>query len=286
MTKMIFNFNSFTPYDWFNLLSNDTPTEKGSTYIYQVNANSDFVCKKDDSREAIEENLVAYEKGIYLLRTEMDDKDLVTLKEKYKVTKLNFLDIVCISDVCINYLTKMEQPKKEEYSEAGIGNLTSKVNFCTVNIEGLENLQKKIKVKYFENGVKAAVRSIFSALYNFFVKYRLIRSGIESAIYWPGNSCTYADKVIANYHHIIKEIHKKEVPIALEISKKHLSEHLDISVDELNKLDLSEIKKRYYRFSLENHPDKIKGDAKKEEKFKNINLVWKDYQDLVALEVK
>ena len=119
------------------------------------------------------------------------------------------------------------------------------------------------------------IRRIFSALNNIFRKYNLY---LSTGIYWPGDSCTYALKVVSKIDRILPTL----VKTALEASKEVLSKCLEITLEDLESMEFGELKKNYHKKILTLHPDKNK-DPKALEKFEEINQIWGDYSHLINL---
>jgi hypothetical protein len=265
---MIHSLSTMKVGEWFFMLAHTDEHLDEKTRVYEMVAGSTFIFnnKRDQPREP----------GTYYLR--VSKAELQNLPPTCKVKKLSFSEIVFLSDI---FSTVMPQAIPEdnviqELIERGDASLyLEKEIGSTV---GLEKMRDKVQTKYFEKGIMSFVRSIFSALCNFFRKYnRYVKTGI----YWPGNSCSYADKVIAQMN-LIKKIYVEKV---IQASTEELSKNLGIPYEEIEHMELEEIRKLYKKKIIQLHPDKNPGQSDGE-LFKKLNAVFLDFEKLDGLRAK
>lgn len=249
---------------WFDMLSTKDDQEE-PTHVYVLEASENFVL---DGQAKVA--------GTYYLRTEKED--IEGLKAFCTVSKLSFSDMVYLSDIFSRAIPTGLPTDDEMKKLAEKGEAFHYLEKDIASTEGLESLSLKIGPKYFDNSLMGVVRRIFSALNNLFKKYNLY---LETGIYWPGDSCTYASKVVSQIDRI-KQVFAKT---ALEASKEILSSRLEISLDELEAMEFDQLKKLYRKKVLAVHPDK-NNDPLAKDKFKEINQVWGDYNQLVKFTAK
>ena len=262
LPPMFYNFSTMTVFQWFEMLSYDD-LQESRTHVYRI-----------DASEPFEIDQVEQEAGIYYIRTV---KDTIEQFEPFcTVSKLSFSEIVYLSDI-FSRVVPLIFPTDDEFTKlVETGGVAKLFENEVPSMRGLESLRVKIGAKYFDNSWMGAVRRVFSALINFFRKYNLY---IKTGIYWPGNSCHYADKVVAKINHIKLAFAKT----ALEVSKEVLSDRLEISLEQLESMDIGQLKKIYHKKVLAVHSDKNHTDPLAADKFQEINQVWGDFNELVKL---
>lgn len=257
----MYKFEEMLVTQWFDMLTTNDD-QKDPTYVYQLNASQDFAFDG--------QNKIA---GIYYIRT--DKESIEKLEPFCTVTKLSFSEMVYLSDVFSRALSPGEDEIKNLAAKGEAFRYLEDLEKDLPSTVGLKNLSEKIAVKYFDNSTMGFIRRIFSALNNIFRKYNLY---LSTGIYWPGDSCTYAVKVVSRIDRILPTL----VKTALEASKEILSKCLEITLEDLESMELGELKKNYHKKILTLHPDKNK-DPKAQEKFEEINQVWGDYSHLINL---
>ena len=183
---MFYDYEMMTITQWFDMLSDDSRRNDNPTHIYKLTAHEDF--KADGHLK---------EAGIYYTRTVKENiEDFVPF---CTIHKLSFSELVYLSDV-FSWVVSAALPKDDMLRDlVEKGEAATFFDREIVSTQGLENLKKKVKLKYFDESLKGTVRRVFSSLINFFRKYNLF---IETGIHWPGDSCDYADKVIAKIDRI------------------------------------------------------------------------------------
>ena len=191
------------------------------------------------------------------------------------VSKLSVSQLIYLSDIFSRILPTVF-PNGDDLKKIVEKGEAAKWNAEVASTGGLESLRDKIKLKYFDNSLTGILRKVFSAIINFFRKYDLY---IETGIFWPGDSCHYADQVIAK----IGRYKQAFTKIALAASKEVLGERLDLSLEELDSKGLSDLKKIYHKKISQLHPDKNPLDPSAAIKFKEVNQVWGDFNELVRV---
>lgn len=256
--------------EWFDMLNNQTQPEQendeqqAATYVYSVRSTDYF-----DLNNAIQEP------GIYFMRISPAIAEELSQNDSLKLHKLSFSELVLITDV-FSVIVKESIPNDEEIQEiVERGDATDYFNEFP-STEGLVEMRKKVWTKYFNSGLRAIVCRFFSALSNFFIQYN---KSIDTGIYWPGNSCTYADQVVDQLNRI-KRIFIHRV---YEANKEILSDHLGKTVEELQGVGFGVIKKLYMQKALQFHPDKNSDDAAAAAQFTNINRIWTEFVKLHQL---
>lgn len=296
------SLDTLTFVEWFDMLADDKPKpvksglynedlgeedvdceEKVSTYVYDVMAPNEFYF-----------NGCMQEPGFYYMRApeeeakqlsqsfEEEAKKLSPLCEPLlgRVRKLSFSELVFISDV---FTSRVLPPDDEVRAlvEKGDASKFFEKEVEAIASQGLENMRDKVWTRYFEHGIMGIVRRFFSALANFFLKYggeEEDDSAYETDIIWPGNSCHYADQVVEQ----ITRVKKIFLQMAFQASKEVLSNNLDLSLEEFEQAEFSDLKKRYYKKMLSLHPDKNPDEAATSQ-FKAVNQTWHDFVQLQQL---
>lgn len=266
--SLFYPLNTMTVSQWFNMLASSEQQEEFPAYIYEVIASSKF-----------EINNQQQESGTYYMRATKDDvnNNLNDLKGVAKVRKLPFSEIVYLSDCFSTIIPKIipsgdaikelvEQSETASYLEQNIASTA-----------GLERMKNKVQEKYFD-GWMGVFRKFFSAIANFFRKYD---SYLETGIYWPGSSISYANKVIDQINRLKKVYLNKVIPL----SREKLIQRLDIKKEEAENLSFEDIKKIYKKKIILLHPDKNFNLPKEEidQKFQQVNKVFGDYAELMKV---
>lgn len=273
---MFYPLDTMTVPQWFSMLSNenidlDEEEQKNNvpdsnTRVYQVEAFDDFIFNKTD-----------YPAGTYFLRAKPDEAEDLEIEHPSLVIvdKLSFSYIVYLSDIFSTVVnTLIPEPSEfDRLIEAGEASRYFEKELKPVSCKGLETMRERVWTKYFDQnqGLMGIVRRFFSALANFFRKY--VNLTVETNISWPGNSCHYADQVVYQ----LNKIKCIFICQAYEASKEVLSERLELSVEELEKLKISDLKKFYTKKALALHPDKNPGNPHKAAEFEKVNSVWGDF---------
>ncbi len=141
----------------------------------------------------------------------------------------------------------------------------------------LGDLNKQILEDEFKYGLKGLVKRVLSATVNFFTKGLLMLLGVKFFI--PGNSCSWADKVIER----AKENKGLILLVALQENEKLLSETMDIPLEQLRKEKFSDLNKIYKKKILKLHPDKILG---KEKELMKLSQYWNNHKEIYQLQAQ
>jgi hypothetical protein len=256
-----------TVSNWFSMLSKER--QEDSTYVYEVNASAKF--KFNDFEQ---------EPGQYFIRASKENVDY--LKGKCKVTKLSFSKIVYLSDLFSMPKLYAETKEKELPKAAQEGTASKYLEDIFGSPLGLQQMRDRTDEKYFKKGLKGLILRFFSAIANFFRKYNLY---LTTGIYWPGNSCAYAKKVIDKLNRVNGEM----VKLAIQLSAEILSKEFNISYEEMIKMPFSEVKRHYKKKALLFHPDKqLTPEVQQEaaEKFRKINRIYRDFENLLLFKDK
>jgi hypothetical protein len=264
-----------TERQWFDMLAEDQNQEE-KTYIHELWIGSRFTFDGE-----------VYEPGTYYVRDSLESieelrealKKAKKLRgETCRVRKLSFSELLYFSERFASSLAQLI-PSAEEVKEwVATGQASRSFDELAELpplIGGLKRMRDAVRVKYFNGGWRSVVRSCFSAIANFFLKYNLYA---ETGIYWPGNSCSWANKII----HQINQVNRA-FALAVKANQQLLSECLEIPLEELLQMEKKEVKKRWQKKALETHPDKFPA---KVEEFKKIKSVYRDFEELAKLREK
>jgi len=262
--------DTISPNQWFKLLANEKLEQaielnEEASLVYEVDAINDFLFHDE-----------CYPAGIYYMRTHR--KRCVDLFDQVFVRKLTFSEIVFLSDIIVSELI----PEKEKFDElVKTGNLSDyfEEEMNSIPVNGLEIMRAKVWKRYFNQGIMGFVIRIFSIISNFFNKLLLRCSDIETGITWPGDCCHYADQVVKQ----IKRHKIVFIKYSYELSKDILSECLEIPLGELEKTEISKLKKLYHDEALHLHPDKNSNPIAHEQ-FNRLKCAWNDFSALSALQ--
>ncbi len=251
---------------WFELLAQNSTGEK--TYIYEVTEeNAVQNNPPSPDKEADSDCAISYKR--------LSARDLAKLDPLASARKLSFSEIVYLSDgytgFFINSLPAVDQIK-DLVNEGEAARVFSSFPFAMAN---LALMNDRVKVKYFNSDWMGKFRSFFSAISNFFRKYNLY---IETGVYWPGDSSSWANQLVNQF-----DVAKKVLVVASELSKEKVSECSKVPLDHIKKMSSDDVKKLRKLCALKNHPDKSQDNV---EKFKEINKLTHDLEELLKLEEK
>lgn len=272
---LLYSSHTMTERQWFDMLAEDQNQEE-KTYIHELWIGSRFSFEGE-----------VYEPGIYYVRDSLESVEELrgalkkTTKlggEIYRVRKLSFSELLYLSERFASSLAQLFPSVDEVKEWVAIGEASRSfaelAELHTLTLD-LKRMRDKVRTKYFNCGWKSMVRSCLSAIANFFLKYNLYA---ETGIYWPGNSCSWADKII----HQINQVNNA-FALAIKANQQLLSECLEISLEELLQMEKEEVKKRWRAKVLQTHPDKFPAKA---EQFKKIKSIYRDFEELARLREK
>lgn len=292
--------NTMTISQWFSMLANEKPNLEAEaeveaenhdqelnepTYIYQIIAKESFVfeakpLEEDDLEEDDLEDKAKdlREAGIYYLRGTPEDVD--GLPVGCQTVKLSFSDLVYLSDIFSQSMSSLipAQEGLNEIVQQGTAFQYFEKSIDSIKPQGLQTMREKVWQRYFAQGLTGTVRRFFSAIANFFRKYRV---AVETGIYWPGNSCNYADKVVGQVNRM-KRIFIRQ---AYEASKETVGERLGIPSENLKAMKFEDIKSVYYKKALLVHPDK-NPNSDTVAQFQKVSSIWRDFDRLANLKEK
>jgi hypothetical protein len=267
-----YSLNTMTVTQWFDMLAaeNNQPKEADANkvvlpmHIYEVNVRKDFYINPAE----------VLTPGVYYMRASKEYIKILPIHCKAK--KLSFAQLVHLSD-CFSTVIKNMMPADRLKDTAEEGNLANQFEeIKKVRPEGLKKMRAVVWTKWYEKGWVALIRRCFSAIGNFFKKYDLY---IYTGIYLPGNSCTYADKVVENIHRIKTVI----LSNAINISQENVYDILEVPQEEKGVISFDEIKRRYRRKMLQVHPDRNNGDPVKEELSRRLTTSFSDFEKLIKI---
>jgi hypothetical protein len=270
-----YSLDTMTIPEWFKLLANEESQQNeeeekqqeiDGTYVYEVQTDQHLVLA----------NEVDLSPGIYYMRTSEDNASKIQFCH---VRKLSFSEIVFLSDIFTTVVTSLIPDPQEMKDIADKGEsskyFTEEMN--SIPCKGLEVMRERAWKKYFDKdlGLMAYVRRFFSAIANFFLKYNQF---VDTGIYWPGNSCRYADQVVDQINRI-KRVYIRQ---AYEASKEILCDRLGILPEEVEQKDFETMRLIYRKKILQVHPDKNK-DPNANDQFNKVNRAWGDFGQLHKL---
>jgi hypothetical protein len=250
----------------------ENQTQKDPTHVYMMQASANFAFNNSFQTP-----------GLYYLRASKQLAESLN-NNVYKVRKLSFVEIVYIYDSNFN-LFQQTAKRLLSFEENASTEINNFVNLYST--KALEKMRDKVKVKYFDQGMRGVVLSFFSAISNFFMKYIKAAGVCDTGIYWPGNSSSYADKVIKK----IQEVKNIILDVAIEVSRDQISKHLEIDSKELARMsfsDINSLRKRKIRLL---HFDKnltfdSAADSAAHTQYCKINAAFKHFQALIELREK
>lgn len=273
--SMFLSLDNMTVGQWFNkMLANEEldQTMQDNTRVYEVRASDVFTF-----------NDGLHQPGVYYMKArphQVEELRHEELDNSVSVRKLSFSELVYLSDLFSTVLEDFILKKEDVEKLVNQGGASYYFENELVSTKDLEIMRERVWTKYFDQGVMAIVRRIFSALINFLRKYN---NTTETGITWPGDSCHYADQVIQQVNKQANKIKSVFISFAYAKSKEIVSESLGMSLEELESLQMSDLKKCYNKKALQLHPDKNLGDPNVAEKFREINRVWEDFVALSKL---
>lgn len=267
-------FNTISANQWFELIVRGR--QEDNTYIYEVTTISPTF------------NASAQEEGYYVRASQGEVEDL---KNSYNVRKLSFAEVVHISDCLYSGLTVFPPSLdviKELIGNGGIARyfeeLEEKFPSPPSFTLSLKMMSDRVNEKYFGHGWRSLILSFFSAIANFYLKYNLY---METGVRWPGNTCSWVDKVINQ----IKTIQKIYLT-TLQVNREILHETMNIPLADLEKMTLEDVKALRRKAALKLHPDRHPNLVEPHEKEKinaNFDKVYKvisNFEKLLTLRKK
>lgn len=281
--SMFYSAEAMTANQWFGMLVNEIENQgeeqepsaqNRQTRIYAVKADEEFVF-----------NDAVHEAGVYYMRARPEQaEELNNQPLDLSVGKLSFSDIVYVSDLFTAVINKLipEENEIDRLIDQGEAACYFKNELSMAPAESLETMRQKVWTKYFDQGIMGFVYRFFSALANFFKKYNNIAAP-DTNVFWPGNSCHYADQVIQDLNQKLNKIKPIYIQYAYKASKEIVSDSLGVPLEELENLEMRDLKKFYNKKVLQLHPDKNQSDPKASEKFEKINRTWGDFVELRKL---
>lgn len=299
----LYSLNTMTVTEWFNMLANQKkvqeeeepddlagPKDSGASLVYEVDASEPFFLTKiapedlfdDMGQVKLDVAMNIKDGGVYYMRAlpqQVEEMRSNNPSVDFQIRKLSSSEIVYLSDIYSmaiqNDLTTHNPELKKRVVDGEASRYFTKE--LDVTVAGLETMRDRVWTKYFDQGVMGFLYRIFSAIANFFTKYREYTT--DTGIIWPGNTCSYADKVVKQ----INRLKAMYVLYALEGSKRIVSERLGVSLDELEGLKVTDLKKYYHKKVMLLHPDKNQQDPKAGDKFGKVNRAWGDFVELNKL---
>ncbi len=256
--------------EWFDMLDNQAQPdleidEQETTYIYKVESDASFYL-----------NNKTQEPGIYLMKASPAIAEDISKNYSLNVHKFSFSQLVFLSDLFSTSVPILIPDEEEILAIADKGEAANYLKEFP-STEGLVKMREKVWNKYFDQGLMAMIRRFFSSLSQFFIKYnKFVETGV-----WPGNTCTYADQVVAQIN-LIKRIF---IAYAYKASKLILSERLGKTLEELEEMEFEAIQKLYRQKALRTHPDKNRA-SNAAAQFEEINSIWEDFAKLNRLKLE
>lgn len=251
---------------WFNLLVED---QDEKTHLYEVQSDHTFTYQGS-----------ILGPDIYLARA---SEKILNLEGVHKVRKLSFSELVYLSDCYSTELLRFLTPSQDEadalIKEGKVADYFEDIEndfpaFLDASFT-LKKMAERVQIKHFNRGIGGKLKRFFSLIANFFLKYDLY---LETGIYWPGDSCVYANKVAQKINKL------KNLFLSFEEgNKKLLAERLEISLEDFKGMDSQEIKKVWKEKILLVHPDKSPDEG---DRFTQINTIFRDFEALQKLHAR
>ncbi len=267
--------NSLTHIQWFDMLAteNNQPKEADAgkvvppMHIYEVRIRKALHISPEEGGTLTP--------GVYYMRA---SKEYIKILPTHcRAKKLSFAQLVHLSDL-YSATIKNKMPANRLKEIAAEGNLAERFEeeIKKIRSEGLKKMRTTVWTKWYEKGWMGIVCRCISAIGNLFRKYDLYT---YTGIFWPGNSCNYADKVVENINRMKTNI----LFNAINVSQENIYTILEVPQEEKREISFAEIRRRYRRKLREIHPDKNIGDPAKEELSRKLTTAFSDFEKLIKI---